>query len=236
MNMRSSVVPALLLAMALAAPAAGTKAQSAGDMTVYRCTDSRGQLVALRDSPCRTGEQQETVQMQRPQDPPPRAASSNAAIPPPAPTPDREVRIVTVQAPQPLYECTAPDGSTYTSESAEGNPRQVPLWTLGYPVGYPARPGLRPPPRPSVPIASPAHGPGPGPGPRPPLPGVVVPASTWIRDPCVRLAQDEICSRLSDRRYEILRVYHAAMPSQRDALDREQRQIDAHMADHCPGY
>ena len=69
------------------------------------------------------------------------------------------------------------------------------------------------------------------------LPGaVVVPGGTWVRDPCIRLSQDEVCARLSDRRYEILRVYHAAMPSQRTELDREQRQIDAHLADHCPGY
>ena len=65
---------------------------------------------------------------------------------------------------------------------------------------------------------------------------MVVPGGTWVRDPCIRLSQDEVCARLSDRRYEILRVYHAAMPSQRAELDREQRQIDAHLADHCPGY
>lgn len=206
---------ALLLASAAAQQAAAT------EVTVYRCSDSRGQLVALRDSPCLAGERQETVQMQRPQDPPARAATPAPA--PAAEAPPREVRIITVQAPRPMYECTAPDGTTYTSESPEGNPRQVPVWTLGYPVvtgGYPSAP--RPP------IG--------GPGPRPPLPGVVVPATTWIRDPCVQLTQDEICTRLSDRRYEILRVYHAAMPSQRQELDREQRRIDAHLADHCSGY
>ena len=139
-----------------------------------------------------------------------------------------------------MYECTAPDGTTYTSDSDEGNQRWVPLWTLGYPVG----PGPRPPPRPPLPPVRPASAPttsplpahGPGHGPRPPLPGVVVPGGTWVRDPCIRLSQDEVCARLSDRRYEILRVYHAAMPSQRAELDREQRQIDAHLADHCPGY
>jgi hypothetical protein len=137
-----------------------------------------------------------------------------------------------------MYECTAPDGTTYLSETDQVADRWVPLWTLGYPVG----PGPRPPPRPSLPPVRPAspvtggasssH----GGGSRPPLPGVVVPAGTWVRDSCVRLSQDEVCSRLSDRRYEILRIYHAAMPSERQELDREQREIDAHMTDHCPGY
>ncbi len=213
---------ALLLALPLVAPrATGT------EVTVYRCSDSRGQLVALRDSPCLAGERQETVQMQRPQDPPARPPAP-APAPTPAAAPQREVRIVHVQAPQPLYECTAPDGSTYTSESAEGNPRQVPIWTLGYPAAGSVRPPIGHPPVVRPPIA--------GPGPRPPLPGLVVPATTWVRDPCVQLSQDEVCKRLSDRRYEILRVYHAAMPSQRQELDREQRQIDTHLASHCPGY
>ncbi|KAF1697188.1 hypothetical protein CSC64_01345 [Pseudoxanthomonas koreensis] len=216
---------ALVLALPLAAPRA-----SAAEVTVYRCSDSQGRLVALRDSPCLAGERQEAVQMQRPQDPPPRATTPVLAPAPAAPP--REVRIVTVQAPRPMYECTAPDGTTYTSESAGGNPRQVPVWTLGYPVITGGRPGgSRPPvtgPAPRPPIA--------GPGPRPPLPGAVLPATTWVRDPCVELSRDEICTRLSDRRYEILRVYHAAMPSQREELDREQRRIDTHMTDHCSGY
>lgn len=242
--MRRLATIAPLLAALLTSSAAIAQAPAASGVTVYRCTDSKGQLVALRDSPCRSGERQEVMQMQRPQDPPPRTASTaNSPAPPTADPPlPREVRVVTVQAPRPMYECTAPDGTTYTSDSDEGNQRWVPLWTLGYPVG----PGPRPPPRPTLPPVrpastpstspAPAHHPGGGPGPRPPLPGVVVPAGTWVRDPCIRLSQDEVCARLSDRRYEILRVYHAAMPSQRQELDREQRQIDAHLADHCPGY
>ncbi|MBO9717690.1 MAG: DUF4124 domain-containing protein [Pseudoxanthomonas sp.] len=210
-----------------------------GNVTVYRCTDSRGQLVALRDSPCHAGERQETLSMQQPQDPPPRTASTTA---PPASAgtaiAPREVRVVTVQAPTPMYECTAPDGTTYISDTDQVADRWVPLWTLGYPV----RPGPRPLPGPSLPPVRPAGAavigatPSHGGGARPPLPGAVVPAGTWVRDSCVRLSQDEVCSRLSDRRYEILRVYHAAMPSQRQELDREQREIDAHMTDHCSGY
>ncbi|UWX04841.1 hypothetical protein H1235_16410 [Pseudoxanthomonas sp. NC8] len=229
---------ARVLAVAGALLSAAATAQAA-DVTVYRCTDSRGQLVALRDSPCRSGERQETVTMQRPQDPPARSASTATPAPASPAAAPRDVRVVTVQAPTPMYECTAPDGTTYLSETDQVADRWVPLWTLGYPV----RPGLRPPSRPSLPPvrpatqvasgASPAHGAGARP---PPLPGVVAPAGTWVRDSCMRLSQDEVCSRLSDRRYEILRIYHAAMPSRREELDREQRGIDAHMADHCPGY
>src|SRR5690606_36062083 len=57
----------------------------------------------------------------------------------------------------------------------------------------------------------------------------------WVQDPCERLPQEEVCAHLSDRRYEILRVYHAAMPSEREALDAEQAGIDARLARDCPG-
>ena len=208
-------------------------------VAIYRCTDSRGQLVALRDSPCRAGEQQETVTMQRPRDPPPPTATSSAPVAPPAAASPQEIRIVTVQPPQPMFECTSPDGQTYASDSGEGTQRWVPLWAVGVPVWHPPRPG--PPPRPPVAPPRPESGPGvtlpwpPRPGPRPPG-GVVVPAAgTWVRDPCVRIPQEEVCRRLSDRRFEILRIYHAAMPSGRAELDREQRVIDARMANDCRG-
>lgn len=237
-------VPALLLAAALCGFPAGAAEPAPANVTIYRCVDSRGQLVALRDSPCRAGERQETVQMQRPQDPPPRAAST-AAPPAPSPAPEREVRVVTVQPPQPVYECTAPDGSSYTSDTGQGTARWVPLWAVGYPM-WPSPPRPGPPPRPpGPPSPRPEAGaealpgrwpPHPGPGPRPPPPSVVVPAGgTWVNDPCVRLPQQEVCRRLSDRRFEILRIYHAAMPSGRAELDREQRVIDARMATDCPG-
>lgn len=208
-----------------------TATTAAPAVTIYRCSDSQGRLVALRDSPCRDGEREEAVRMQRPQDPPPRAAAAPA--PAPAQVVEREVRIVTVRPPQPMFECTAPDGSTYVSETGQGDARWVPQW--GVVPAWPPRPlpPVRPPrPPPSVPIVRP---PLPGPGPRPP--GVVVPAGgTWVNDPCVRLPQDEACRRLSDRRFEILRIYHAAMPSGRAELDREQRVIDARMATDCPGF
>lgn len=218
------VAPVLLAAAGLVpASAAG---QDADGVTIYRCTDDRGHLVALRDSPCREGERQEEVRMQRPQDPPPRPVSPAPASPAPATNPlPHEIRIVTVQPPQPVYECTTPEGQTYTSDSGEGNPRWVPLWTLGHPVGAWPRPPQVRPPHPHPPSVRP---------PRPPM--VAVPGGTWVRDACVRLPQQDVCRRLSDRRFEILRIYHAAMPSGRAELDREQARIDAQLANDCPGF
>lgn len=222
-------------------PAAAAEPAADGNkVTVYRCLDGNGRLVALRDSPCLAGEKSEVVQMQRPQDPPPRPAA-----PAPAPTsgaepPVREIHTVHLQPPQPMYECTAPDGTTYTSDDDDGNPRWVPLWTLGFPVA--SRPPVRPP------VAPPGSGPSPPPPhppanpPRPPHPPghgaqpgpvPVMAGGSWVRDDCVRLPQEDVCRRLSDRRYEILRVYHAAMPSGRAELDREQALIDERMASDC---
>jgi len=219
-----------LAALLLAAPAAAQTASGPepdqGSVTIYRCSDSQGRLLALRDSPCRPGERQELVRMQRPQDPPPQPARPAPAATP-APAPGREVRIVTVQTPQPMYECTAPDGTTYLSGTDAGNARWVPFWA----VAYPHRPHPRPPAPP------PGGGHAPPAGPRPPHTGVVVPAGgTWVRDPCVLLPPEELCRRLSDRRYEILRRYHDTTPSERQALDREQRDIDMRMQASCPGY
>ncbi|MBP7365997.1 MAG: hypothetical protein KA925_00980 [Pseudoxanthomonas sp.] len=254
----ASVAQALVVALAVAwaAPdAAATIGQDAGDgpravtraVTIYRCSDAAGRLVALRDSPCRDGERQQTLQMQRPLDPPPRPATAPA----PAPASERpvqEIRIVTVPAPQPMYECTAPDGQVYTSDSEQGNRRWVPLWSVGRPLGPWTRPPHRPPawPQPPAQPAPPVRPPGgtpggvppPAPGPHPPRPPVVVaiPGGSWVHDPCVRLPQQDVCRRLSDRRFEILRIYHAAMPSGRAELDREQARIDARMANDCPNF
>ena len=231
MSLRHAVPALLALALPVAASAADPPTQDASAVTIYRCSDERGRLVALRDSPCRDGEQQQAVRMQRPQDPAPATITASPA--PIADPPPREIRIVTVAPPQPMYECTAADGQTYTSDSGDGNPRWVPLWTVGHPLGvWPRPPPVRPPPmRPPGGVAPPMPGPHP-----PPPPRVVIPGGAWARDDCVRLPQQDICRRLSDRRFEILRIYHAAMPSGRAELDREQARIDARMANDCPGF
>ena len=102
----------LLLAATLtaqAAPATATKPDP--NVRIYRCVSSAG-TVALQDAPCSSGRQQ-VLDLQRPQDPPPqppRAAPVAATVTPPP----REVRIVTVQPPQPMYECVTEEGTRYT--------------------------------------------------------------------------------------------------------------------------
>ncbi|KRA53824.1 hypothetical protein ASD77_04040 [Pseudoxanthomonas sp. Root65] len=235
----------LLLALLTASPSA-THAQSAAPpatpVTIYRCVAANG-TVALRDSPCLKGEKQEVRAMQRPQDPPrapavaPPPATQTVPAPPPATT-----RVVYLTPPKPMYECTTPEGQVYTSDNGDGNPRWVP-YGIGY-SAYPAWPrsggsvsgsvsigngnlafqsGDRSRPRPP----GGGHHPGPRPGP------VFVPGGGWVRDTCHPLPQEEVCARLSDRRYEILRRYGAALPSDRRTLDLEQRGIDARLANEC---
>src|SRR5690606_2028106 len=93
-----------------------------------------GQLT-LRDTPCAKGETQEIRSMTRPIDPAPIQAPA-AAIPASssAPAPAPQTTVIYRTPPQPMYECIAPDGSRYASDTGEGNPRWVPLWTLGYPT------------------------------------------------------------------------------------------------------
>jgi hypothetical protein len=205
--------------LALAGPLA---AADQDNVRIYRCTSSNG-LVALQNAPCGDGRQQ-VLDMQRPKDPPPRPASAASAKAAP-PVPVREVRIVSVQPPQPMYECVSPEGERYTSNSAEGNPRWVPTWVYGYPAGRPgAGPAHPSPARPS------------GPGNRPASGGVIVPyGSVQIRDECHALPPREVCARLADRRWELIQRYNSALQSERERLMREQRGIEARMDQDCGG-
>jgi hypothetical protein len=196
----------------------------AEDVTIYRCIGPGGEL-ALRDSPCLKGETQQVRSMARPKDPAPGTAPI-AAPGPPAAAPVREVRVVYRTPPRPMYECVTVDGDRYTSDNGEGNPRSVPLWTLGYPM-WSHRNGGHGSGAPDNPPGSP------GPG-RPPRPGMILPAgTTWIRDECHALPQEEVCDRLSDRRYEIIRRYNSAMQGERRQLELEQRGIDARLSNDC---
>ena len=222
-------VSSLFVALVLVAPA-GSAATAAGQVTIYRCVDAKGRL-ALRDTPCLKGERQETRTMVRPKDAPPRPA---AATPARSPTRDdaTPTRVVVAYPPRPMYECVTPDGDRYTSDSPEGNPRWVPLWTLGYPVVpvFPRREdsvdfrlGNR-----NVEIRG---------GSRtvtgPLLPPAAYGAGTWIRDRCHALPPAEVCDRLEDRRDEIRRRFFNAMPSERDVLRVEERGINARLAQDC---
>ncbi len=210
----------------------------AQEVTLYRCTAKNG-AVSLQDSPCPPGQAQEMRSMQRPRDPEPVPAAPLPAAAPPAPaSPPPATQVVYRTAPRPMYECIAADGQRYTSDNGEGNPRWVPFWTWGHAM-WP-RPGDRPalpPHRPPSPAPRPPTRPLPPPHPRPPEPpaqGVVLPAGgAWVRDECRRLPQREVCARLSDRRYEILRLYHSATQSERHNLDLEQHDIDSRMTNDC---
>lgn len=238
MTARAAVIALPLVLAAATLPAATPPAQ----VTIYRCVDAAGRL-SLRDSPCRRGEKQEVRAMLRPTDPPPHRAAPAAPRRTPAPVVDATPalpRVVYLTPPRPLYECTTPDGARYSSESPEGNPRWVPLWTLGGPV-----------------LVVPGHGAGGGygahvdyrdgdrrvridAGRRWRTPGTVVgpssvyaPAGTWIRDTCHALPPEEACARLVDERERLDRRYHSALQGERDTIVRTQRGIDARLASEC---
>lgn len=237
---RACLPVVLSVLVAVLMPATPAAAQA---LTIYRCVGANGNL-ALRDSPCEKGETQQAREMQRPRDPAPAPEPTKPAAPmeqkPAAAAPPQTVYLT---PPRPMYECLTADGERYTSDSGEGNPRWVPFWTIGYPV-WPHGGGGSVSGNVSVgngnlsfSSGSPTPLPPRPPHPRPPAHGVVLPAGgTWVRDECHPLPQQEVCARLSDRRYEILRRYHSAMQSERRELDLEQRGIDARIANDCRNY
>ena len=250
------VLTLLLLATALPASAAPPVRKTDPNVRVYRCVSSTG-TVALQDAPCSSGRQQ-VLEMQRPQDPPPRPARAEPPAPVAAP-PVCEVRIVTVQPPQPMYECTTEDGYRYTSDSPEGNPRWVPTWGTAYvgngigSLGSDDRlqsPPISPSPRPAISVQGGAG--------RASMRGsasfglgtdhfgdqggynhggtVIVPyGNVQIRDECHVLPAQEVCARRADRRWELIRRYNSALQSERQDLSREQRDIEARQQRDCGG-
>ena len=225
------VLPAccVLLAFAIAMPHAPMAHAEA--VTIYRCTDARGNTT-LRDTPCAKGQQQEARSMVRPKDAPRRVTRVAPDLPPqPTPTP---TRTIVYAPPQPMYECRMSDGNTYTSDSPEGKPRWVPLWTLGYPAvtdGYYRTGGTRIVRRADGSVDVNVDGGGYVNGPVPTLAGYG--AGTWVRDECHMLPPAETCARLRDRRDEIGTRFFNAQPSERDRLNREQRGIDARLDNDC---
>ena len=128
--MLAIAVAGMALASPLPVATQDAPATTGSHVTVYRCIAGDGS-VTLRDTPCAKGARQETRSMVRPEDAPPAPAPQPAAAAAPAPAPPTRVVIVREPAPAPMYECTTPDNTTYTSDSAEGNLRWVPMWTLG---------------------------------------------------------------------------------------------------------
>ncbi|QIL19311.1 DUF4124 domain-containing protein [Thermomonas sp. HDW16] len=216
-----------IVLLLFAAPA--VRAQTSGEVRIYRCTDAAG-TQALRDTPCPKGQSQQTRDMLRPKDAPkttrPAAAPTPSSASQPTPT-----QVVYLAPPQPMYECITHEGKRYTSDNSEGNLRWVPLWTLGYPA---VRPGTSlgsniggPPPRPDRPM-------------HPPMRDINWPVATgggtWIRDDCAMLPPSETCARLRDRRSEIRTRFFNAMPSERDVLRVEERGINARLDNDCGGH
>ena len=228
----------LLLGSLILPPSVALAAEPppASNVRIYRCVASDG-TVALQSTPCDDTHRQQVLDMQRPQDPSPRPATPPQPQPAPAAaTNEREVRIVTVQPPQPMYECVGPDGERYLSDDGIGNPRWVPLWVGGH----------YPPPRGSGGSVSGnlslgsgqlsiRGGQPPGHGHPHPRPDPVVAGGTWIRDSCHPLPQQEVCDRLRDRRWELIRRYNSALQSERQELKREQRGIEARLGRDCGG-
>jgi hypothetical protein len=243
--MRFPVAIAALLILVAAAP----MAHAADTVTIYRCTNAAGHLT-VRDTPCPKDQKQQTRTMLRPKDAPvaPRIA--------PRPVPIRERPVYAPEpsppsgylAPlRPMYECTTADGETYTSDTGDGNPRWVPLWTLGYPFDYVSGYPQRHPP---------AY---PGPHPRPiDRAGLSITSGhvridgqrtflhppifyggagyTWVVDDCHELPPSETCARLVDRRDAIRTRFFNAMPSERDQLRIEERGINARLDNDCGGH
>ncbi|RNF84506.1 DUF4124 domain-containing protein [Montanilutibacter psychrotolerans] len=217
----------LLLALCAASAA------HAGEVTIYRCTDAQNRLT-LRDTPCAKGERQQVRAMVRPVDAP--ARPRPAPVAPQAPA-TLAPHVVYLQPPRTMYECTGADGQTYTSDNGDGSPRWVPSWTYGYPVyaGLDRHDTGRARivyrdrhVRAGIDLGGPRH--------RPLLPaGVVHSTGSWVRDACHPLPQQEVCARLRDRRYELIRAYNSALQSERARMDNEQRGIDARLDNDCGG-
>ena len=223
-------LPALALLLVMAGV---TVAANAAEITIYRCTDGKGRLT-LRDTPCKSGQTQQTLEMQRPVDPPRRKVATSPAVPEPQPSPapaEAPPSYVVVTPPRPMYECVTYEGERYLSDTAEGNPRWVELWALGYPVAVQRNPlgdnvgGPRPRPTET----------GPGPPRLPVDVGLAMTPGSWIRDPCYELGPEQICEYLRDRHYDLGRQYNSALQGDRQRIDNEQQLIAQRLDDECGG-
>ncbi len=193
-------------------------------VTVYRCTDARGK-VSLQDAPCAKGQAQQAREMQRPADVPLRPVAPPSPAPPPPAAPAAS-RTVYLAPPRPLYECVTPEGRRYTSDDGRGNPRWVPLWTLGYPAVRPRSvlgDNIGQPDK----VMHPPH--------RDVIWPVATGGGTWVRDDCAMLPPREACARLRDRRSELRARFFNAQEKERDALRSEERSINERLDNDCGG-
>ncbi len=115
--------PSRLLLLPLLAASAGAATAQDTDITIYRCTDTAGH-VTVQDAPCAGDQSQQVRHMIQPTDPPPRAEPVAPASLQPAPE-ARPQPAVALHAPRPMYECIRDDGTRYTSDDGDGNPRWI---------------------------------------------------------------------------------------------------------------
>lgn len=239
------IASAALIALLVASVA---PARAANEVTIYRCTDAHGRLT-LRDTPCAKGQVQQTRSMLRPKDAPAPPPQARARVPVVADDADADAdanaapaaRVVVMHTPRPMYECTPPDGEPYTSDTPDGRPRWVPLWTLGYPLVPVAPRGHRPRSTPDTSLAITDgsvridHGQATVMPPQP-VSRWAYGFGTWVRDECHPLPQPEVCARLRDRRDAIDHRFFNAMPNERDTLTVEERGINARLDEDCGGH
>ncbi|MGO4551097.1 DUF4124 domain-containing protein [Lysobacter sp. 2RAF19] len=213
--MASATREIVLLIAGLAAMGA-LRFAHAQDVTIYRCIDNKGHLT-LRDTPCEKDQKQEARTMARPQDAPRKHAEPATSQPPPQQheyeQPQVASRDTYLAPPRPMYECITPDGVSYTSDTGDGNPRWVPLWTVGYPAFNRVGSGM---------IGPSWSGPSNYNG-------------TYVRDTCYMLPPADVCARTRDRRDEVRTRFFNAMPSERDVLRVEERSLNARLDNDCGG-
>lgn len=235
MSRHALLLPLLLLAC----PA---PAQDGTGVRIYRCTDAGG-TQSLRDTPCPRGQAQQARDMLRPRDAAaPAAMARRTPAPAASPAP---AHVMMLAPPRPMYECVTPDGERYTSENGSGNPRWVPLWTLGEPYfGWPRRAdagrgSYRPAPSGNAAIGRPQQDASAMTRSAPVVAGGAWPAAigggTWISDACALLPPAEVCAILRDRRAAIRTRFFNAMPTERDLLRGEERAVNARLDNDCGG-
>ncbi len=227
MNARAISLIVLIVAFVpfvRAADAAKAPLPDEDRVVIYRCTDAQGRLT-LRDSPCRRGERQDIRSMARPKDPPKLAATHAARATPPIA--GAAPQVVIVHTPRPLYECTRPDDASgklrYLSDSPEGQLRWVPRPDGPVLVSHHHhRPvfGLN---NGAVQISDARRG-------HP----FVYDNGAWIRDNCLALPPVDACERLREERGHLGRRRFNAQQSERAQIDREERSVQARLAQDCP--
>jgi hypothetical protein len=125
---RIGALPLLLATLLLMGPHVCAPAR-ADSMTVYKCSSRQGQVV-YQGTPCASGQQQQTMQLENDGPassplPEPVAASSQATAAPPPPNRPRT-------PPPPMYRCiNAVNHNSYVSSNGNPQPYYAPLAVTG---------------------------------------------------------------------------------------------------------